>query len=145
MTTETAVAQALGQQDLASNIVTLGAGVVALIFIFGFLFLMIREFIPAFKAGVAAMVDMMDKMSTTLETLNKTMVSTQANTTAALEEVKREVASQGLKLNYHIEMAGRIENQLSTIGLQVTQVQERVRNCTGNRPVTSRTRKEDNA
>lgn len=139
----TTVAQALGQPDITTDLVTLGAGVVALAFIFGFLFLMIKEFIPAFKAGVSAMIEMMEKMSSTLENLNKTMVSTQVNNTAALEALKQEVSTLATKLEYHSEAGRRIELSVGVLQTTVTQVQERVRACQGNRPANVRTRKGD--
>lgn len=143
MTTETAVVKAAGDSGLANSIVTLGAGIVALVFIFGFLFIMVKEFIPAFKAGVASLIEMMDKMASTLAALNKTMLETQAANTAALERLKQEVSALAIKLDYHIDMAGRIEGQVTTLGVSTSEIKERVRSCALSRDPGTRGRKED--
>ena len=114
---------------LANDIVTLGAGVVALAFIFGFIALFAKEGIPAFKNGVAAIIDVMDKMSTALDSLNKTMVQTQAANTAALEALKQHICSLELKLDYHIESAERIETRVNTAHTNIAEIRERVRSC----------------
>lgn len=114
---------------LANDIVTLGAGAVALAIIFGFIVLFAKEGIPAFKKGISAIIDVMDKMSTALDSLNKTMVQTQAANTAALEALKQQVCSLELKLDYHIDAADRIENRISTTHTNIAEIRERVRSC----------------
>ena len=114
---------------LANDIVTLGAGVVALAFIFGFIVLFAKEGVPALKNGIAAIIDVMNKMSTALDSLNKTMVQTQAANTAALEALKQHIASLELKLDYHIESAERIETRVNTAHTNIAEIRERVRSC----------------
>ena len=114
---------------LANDIVTLGAGVIALAFIFGFIALFAKEGIPAFKKGITAIIDVMNKMSMALDALNKTMAQTQVANTAALEALKQHICSLELKLDYHIESAERIETQVNTAHTTIAEIRERVRSC----------------
>lgn len=134
---------ALQDTGLANDIVTFGAGVVALVFFFAILYMIIREGIPAFKTGVAAIIQVVDKMSNSLDNLNQTMAKTQSANTAALEALKQQVNALEIKLDYHIDTAERIDNKVATLHTNTSEIRERVRNCGISRDPSMRTREGD--
>jgi len=132
-----------GSPDFANNIVTLGAGITALIFIFGFLYLLLKEGVPALKTVAASIISAIEKMSETMDALNRTMVTQQEASIAAINSLERRVLSMEQRLGTHVETACRIESKVDTVGITAIEIKERVRNCTGIREPGARSRRED--
>ena len=111
------------------NLETFGAGLVALLFVFAFLFFLMKEGVPAFKAAAKSIVEAVDRMGDTMEMLNKTMVAQQQASVAAINALEKRILSMEQRLDTHIDMACRIESRVDNAGVYLAEIKERVRNC----------------
>ena len=142
MTGDTA-AQVVDNTSALRTLETFGAGLIALLFIFGMLWIFLKEGVPAVKAMAASFITAIDKMSVTLTQLDKTMELTQEASVAAIAAIDKRVQHMELRLESHIEAFSRIESQVSCVSTNTTEIKERVRNCgiARDRDSSSRTRK----
>ena len=111
------------------NLETFGAGLVALLFVFAFLFFLMKEGVPAFKAAAKSIVEAVDRMGDTMEMLNKTMVAQQQASVASINALEKRILSMEQRLESHIDTACRIESRVDNVGIVATEIKERVRNC----------------
>lgn len=137
------ITQVAENTSALKNIETFGAGVVALLFVFGILWILLKEGIPALKAVASSLVEAIDKMAVTMDTLNKTMITQQAASVAAINSLEKRVLSMEQRLESHIDTACRIESRIETVGITTTEIKERVRSCGNQRENNTRTRKGD--
>lgn len=125
------------------NIETFGAGVIALLFVFVLLGVLLWQGIPLLRTIGTSIVKAVEDMGAVMATLNKTMLDTQAASNAAMVALEKRVQAMELKLDYHIDTAGRIETQVNTLGVNTSEIKERVRGCANQREMTLRAREED--
>lgn len=137
------VSQVAENTGALKTIETFGAGLVALLFIFIILFVLLKEGIPGLKALAASFIEAIDKMAETMTALDKTMVATQAASNAAMAALDKRIQAMELRLESHIETAVRIEGQVNTVCTTATEIKERVRSCGNQRELNTRTRKGD--
>lgn len=115
--------------EALKNLETFGAGLVALLFVFAFLYFLMKEGVPAFKAAAKSIVEAVDRMGDTMEMLNKTMVAQQQASVASINALEKRILSMEQRLETHIDTACRIESRVDNVGIVATEIKERVRNC----------------
>ena len=115
--------------EALKNLETFGAGLVALLFVFAFLFFLMKEGVPAFKAAAKSIVEAVDRMGDTMEMLNKTMVAQQQASVASINALEKRILSMEQRLDTHIDTACRIESRVDTAGVTLAEIKERVRSC----------------
>ena len=135
--------QIIENTSVLQQITTFGAGVVALAMIFGIVFFVIKELIPALKTVGETLSKAVESLEVSISILNKTMNEMQKASTASLNSLGLQINRLEVKLDYHVENVSKIEHQVTTLIAGNTEIRERVRNCGNGREPSLRTRQED--
>ena len=133
--------QIIENTSTLQQITTFGAGVVALAMIFGIVFFVIKELIPALKTVGETLSKAVESLEVSISMLNKTMLEMQKSSAASINSLEKQICRMETKLDYHVENVEKIEHQVSSVISTITEIKERVRNCTGTRDNSTRSRK----
>lgn len=120
-----------------------GAGIVALVLIFGIVWVVIKDFVPTLKEMGDTLSTTVDALGTSINVLNKTMIELQKSSTASIVLLEKKISTMETKLDYHITSAQKMERQLENVFSNTTEIKERVRGCNLVRGFDSYSRKED--
>lgn len=130
-------------QSTLQQITTFGAGVVALAIVFGIVFFVIKEIIPALKVVGDTLQKAVESLEVSISILNKTMIEMQKSSATSLNTLGEKINRMEVKLDYHVENVSKIEQQMGVIVTGNAEIRERVRNCGNARDTSLRTRESD--
>lgn len=140
------------EEQVAANTASLiaiqnyGAGLVALVIIFGGIVFLLRyilkEFIPALKSVGKSITDAVASLGLIVESLNKTIEIFQSNSVAESRKVEGLILNLTNKLDYHCDVGKEIKDMVSSNSIVLAEIKGNTRNCAANlRPPGTHTRK----
>lgn len=148
----------MGAEQIEKNaqaIQTYGAGVIALVIIFGIVIFAIFKFVPILNKIGESLVESIDSIkiviaafTKTVETMQNSNLAANALLVAEIRQMKYDLLSSNnilvTKLEHHCDLGERIEDKTDKLIIISTEVKGNTRNCAGDRRgPTTRTRKTD--